>query len=105
VVAETLKDTFARAGELVTRIGGEEFAVLLPGSDAINAHRSAERLRQLLANRAVVHAASSVAPYVTLSIGVAQFDPDTMDTFDQLLQQADQALYRAKSLGRNRISD
>jgi diguanylate cyclase (GGDEF)-like protein len=53
----------------------------------------------------VVHAGSSVAPHVTLSIGVAQFDPDTMDTFDQLLQQADQALYRAKSLGRNRISD
>jgi diguanylate cyclase (GGDEF)-like protein len=105
VVAETLKNAFGRAGELVTRIGGEEFAVLLPGSNAINAHRSAERLRRLLAKRAVVHAGSSVAPHVTLSIGVAQFDPDTMDTFDQLLQQADQALYRAKSLGRNRISD
>ncbi len=105
VVAETMKSAFARAGELVARIGGEEFAVLLPGSNAINAHRSAERLRQLLADRAVVHAGSSVAPHVTVSIGVAQFDSDTMDTFDQLLQQADQALYRAKSLGRNRISD
>jgi diguanylate cyclase (GGDEF)-like protein len=105
VVAETLKNAFARAGELVSRIGGEEFAVLLPGSTAIDAHRAAERLRLLLADRAVVHAGSSVAPYVTLSIGVAQFDPHTLDTFDQLLQQADQALYRAKSLGRNRISD
>jgi diguanylate cyclase (GGDEF)-like protein len=105
VVAEALKKAFKRAGELVTRIGGEEFAVLLPGSNAMDAHKSAERLRRLLANRAVVHAASTVAPYVTLSIGIAQLDPDTMDTFDQLLQQADQALYRAKSLGRNRISD
>lgn len=105
VIAQTLKNAFSRAGELVARFGGEEFAVLLPGSNALNAHRAAEQLRQLLAERAVVHAGSSVAPYVTLSIGVAQFDPDTMDTFDQLLQQADQALYRAKSLGRNRISD
>lgn len=104
VVADTLKNVFARAGELVARIGGEEFAVLLPGTDAAHAHEAAERLRQRLAAQAMVHAASSVAPYVTLSIGVAQFEPDTMDRFDQLLQRADQAMYRAKSLGRNRIA-
>ncbi len=105
VIAEALKSVFARAGELVARVGGEEFAVLLPGTDTLNAYKAAEQLRQALATHAVAHAASSVAPYVTVSIGVAQLDPETMDTFDQLLQRADQALYRAKSLGRNRIAD
>lgn len=105
LIAETLKNVFARGGELVARLGGEEFAVLLPGTDNANAHRAAEQLRQLLATRAVPHAASTVSPYVTLSIGVAQLDLASMDTFDQLLQRADQALYRAKSQGRNRIAD
>ena len=105
VVAETMTSVFARAGELVARVGGEEFAVLLPGTNADNAHKSAEQLRQVLATRAVLHEASSVAPHVTVSIGVAQLDPDTTDSFDQLLQRADQALYRAKNLGRNRIAD
>jgi diguanylate cyclase (GGDEF)-like protein len=105
VVAEILTSVFARAGELVARIGGEEFAVLLPGTDALQAREGAERLRQRLSERAVEHTSSSVAPHVTLSIGVAQFDPDTMDRFDLLLHRADQALYRAKRMGRNQISD
>lgn len=104
-VAETMNSVFARAGELVARIGGEEFAVLLPGSDSSNAHKAAERLRQSIAARAIPHANSQVAAHVTLSIGVAQFDPETMDRFDQLLQRADQALYRAKTQGRDRIAD
>lgn len=104
-VAATLKKVFARAGELAARVGGEEFAVLLPGSDLTSAHKTAERLRQAIAALAVVHATSPVAPHVTLSIGVAQFDPGTMDRFDQLMQCADQALYRAKSQGRDRIAE
>jgi diguanylate cyclase (GGDEF)-like protein len=104
-VAKTLKSVFARAGELVARVGGEEFAVLLPGADLEQARQAAERLRQALAVQAVVHASSQVAAHVTLSIGVAQFDPQTMDRFDLLLQSADQALYRAKRLGRDRIAE
>jgi diguanylate cyclase (GGDEF)-like protein len=105
MVAESLCYVFARAGELVARIGGEEFAVLLPGTDALNARRSAEQLRQELATRDVAHASSSVAPHVTVSVGVAQLDPESMDSFDQLLHRADQALYRAKSQGRNQIAE
>lgn len=105
MVAEALTGVFARAGELVARIGGEEFAVLLPGTDTGQARATAERLRERLAERAIKHASSPIAPHVTLSIGVAQFDPQTMDSFEQLLQCADQALYRAKHLGRDRISD
>lgn len=104
LVAETLKQTFARAGELPARIGGEEFAVLLPGCDAAQATKAAERLRQALVDQGIPHADSQVAPHVTLSVGVAQFDPATMDRFETLLQHADKALYRAKNLGRNQVA-
>lgn len=104
-LGEILRRVFARAGELVVRIGGEEFAVLLPGSDATSARTSAQQALELLAAHAIPHASSAIAPYVTLSVGLAQLDPETMDSFDQLLQRADQALYRAKRLGRNRITD
>jgi diguanylate cyclase (GGDEF)-like protein len=102
-VAGALKDNFARAGEVVARIGGEEFAVLLPGSDMASARVAAERLRRRMAELALPHGESPVGA-VTLSIGLAQYDATTMDQFDQLLHQADQALYRAKSQGRDRIA-
>lgn len=105
VVADTLKRVFARAGEVVARLGGEEFVVLLPGVDAESALRSAVRLQQRLAERELPHEASAVSPYVTLSIGLAGFDPETVDQFDQLLRRADEALYRAKTQGRNCIAD
>jgi diguanylate cyclase (GGDEF)-like protein len=103
-VARVLRESFGRAGELPARIGGEEFAVLLPGTDQRGAQLAAERLRAAVTARALPHAASEVAPHVTLSIGVAQFDPATMDRFDALLHRADEALYRAKRLGRDRVA-
>lgn len=105
VIAETLSGVFARAGEVVARLGGEEFVVLLPGSDAAAARRSAERVQQRLAERALAHSGSPISPHVTLSIGVAAFDAEAIDHFDLLLHRADEALYRAKSQGRNRIAD
>lgn len=103
-VAETLKGVFGRSGELAARIGGEEFAVLLPNIDARQAYNAAQRLCISVAARELPHSESAVSPFVTLSIGVAELDPQTMDHFDQLLQRADQALYRAKSLGRNQVA-
>lgn len=104
-VADSLRSVFARAGEVVARLGGEEFVVLLPGVDTESAYRSAVRLQQRLAERGLPHDASAVSPHVTLSIGLAGFDPETVDQFDQLLRRADEALYRAKTQGRNCISD
>ncbi len=101
--AQVLKQCFGRAGETPARIGGEEFAVLLPGSDAAAARAAGERLRAALAAKALPHAGSQVADHVTMSVGVAQFDPATMEGFDALLHRADQALYRAKAEGRNRV--
>ncbi|AKJ29137.1 diguanylate cyclase [Caldimonas brevitalea] len=103
-VAQVLRESFVRAGELPARIGGEEFAVLLPGVDLAGALRLGERLCKAVEARAIPHKASEVAPHVSLSVGVAQFDAVTMERFDALLQQADEALYRAKSGGRNRVA-
>jgi diguanylate cyclase (GGDEF)-like protein len=102
-IARTLHSTFGRAGDVVARIGGEEFAVLLPATDAQHAQQLAEKLRQSLAEIAIEHKASEVSPFVTLSIGIAQLDHATVDDFATFFRQADQALYKAKETGRNRV--
>jgi diguanylate cyclase (GGDEF)-like protein len=102
-VAATLRAVFSRSGELPARLGGEEFAVLLPSCDAEQACQAAERLRTALAEQKLEHGNSAVSPYVTFSIGVAQLDLAHMLDFDSLLNSADQALYQAKHRGRDRI--
>ncbi|MBT2339595.1 MULTISPECIES: GGDEF domain-containing protein [Pseudomonas] len=103
-IADTLRTVFGRPGELTARLGGEEFAVMLPNIDARQAHGAAHRLRASLAERALPHSGSKVSRFVTLSIGIAELDPEAMDHFDQLLQRADQALYRAKHQGRDCVA-
>lgn len=96
-----LTHLFGRAGELPVRLGGEEFAVLLPNTAREQALMLAERLRLAVWEMKLPHEASSVADYVTVSIGVASLKHGLHRDFDSLLQDADLALYRAKN-GRNR---
>jgi diguanylate cyclase (GGDEF)-like protein len=103
-VAQTLDETFRRGGDLVARYGGEEFAVVLPGVDARRAGLYAERLRRRIWTLAIPYAASPLSDRVTISGGVATVAPPQVVTPDNLLYAADQALYRAKCLGRNRIA-
>lgn len=102
-VAEAMNKTITRSGDTLARIGGEEFAVLLPATPLAAALHVAERLRLSVAAMAMPHAASEVAPHVTISIGVAQIDLQHPDSLEALFEQADQALYRAKEAGRNRV--
>lgn len=104
LVSDVLKTIFRRKGDLAARYGGEEFAVLLPGVELDEALMTAEKMREVLAERKLPHQTSSVSHFVTLSIGVAVLDHDVMQHFDQLLKQADDALYRAKDQGRDRVS-
>jgi diguanylate cyclase (GGDEF)-like protein len=90
-----------RAYDSVGRYGGEEFLVVSPGCENSAGIHQAERLRQVIAGRPV-KIQGTVIP-VTVSLGVATLHSDTKGGFERLLGAADEALYRAKSGGRNRV--
>jgi diguanylate cyclase (GGDEF)-like protein len=95
-----------RTSDIATRYGGEEFAVLLPQTDVTSAGQLAEQIRQEVASEAIrVEGESAIQ--VTVSIGVASYDGSAEQVADpageRLLAAADQAVYRAKSAGRNRV--
>ncbi|MDB5685752.1 MAG: diguanylate cyclase with sensor [Rhizorhabdus sp.] len=96
-VASTAQATL-RTTDIVGRIGGEEFVMLLPGADADTAMAVAERVRSAIAGGGTV---GLPEPQVTASIGVATFGPDL--TAEALLHRADCALYEAKRAGRNAL--
>ncbi len=97
-------DKSVRAGETVYRYGGEEFLLLLPECNVEGALVAAERLRQAVAAIALPHASRPTQPsVVTLSGGVACWSPGVPSSVTDLLHQADQALFAAKSAGRNRV--
>jgi diguanylate cyclase (GGDEF)-like protein len=90
-----------RAEDTVARVGGEEFAMLLPDTNRLGAAVLAERIRSAVENERFAVVGQSIQ--LTVSIGVASFAVDRVDTVDQLLNIADQRLYLAKRHGRNRI--
>jgi diguanylate cyclase (GGDEF)-like protein len=100
-IAEKLAPLFNRAGELLSRLGGEEFVVLLPNTTPEQARLLAELMREAVWGANIPHASSNVADRVTVSVGVASLKHGLHQDFDSLLQDADLALYRAKN-GRNR---
>lgn len=96
-----------RAGELPARMGGEEFAILLPEHDAASASELAERVRGAVFDLAIPHAGSPLGQ-VSISIGCATWVGDRVvkaldAVFEVLMAEADRRLYLAKSGGRNRV--
>jgi two-component system cell cycle response regulator len=88
-----------RSGDLVARLGGEEFAVLLPNANVADARALCERLRDAVA--AVPVMLAQAAHGVTISIGVTTYVPP--ESMDNALSRADVRLYGAKTAGRNRV--
>ena len=103
-VAATLLATSRGPLDTLARFGGEEFVLLLPQTLPEEALVLARRILAAMGHVALPHAASSVAPFVTVSIGVAGCVPPADERGQaELLAEADRALYRAKALGRNRV--
>ncbi|TNJ02849.1 GGDEF domain-containing protein [Aeromonas veronii] len=100
-VAQALNCAVRTPSGLVARYGGEEFVLLLPNTDRQAAASVAQRLQDGLASLQLEHLASDVAPWVTVSQGIAS--NVSGEEASQLLERADQALYRAKESGRNQF--
>ncbi|OEF96528.1 diguanylate cyclase [Desulfuribacillus alkaliarsenatis] len=102
-VAITLKQTLKRPLDMLARWGGEEFACLLPDTDAESAFKVAEQLRKAIVGLQLPHESSPISEYVTVSIGVATVLPNAEMHREDLFKQSDEALYKAKENGRNQI--
>lgn len=101
-IAEAALDVVLRPGDLVARYGGEEFAVVLPGTDEVGAISVAEDICQAVRNRMLPHEGNAPG-IVTVSVGCATIVPQRSKSAQDLIEFADQALYRAKARGRNRV--
>ena len=93
-----------RKGDRVYRYGGEEFLVLLPEQDLAGAGTAMERIRERLHALAVEHRGAGPDSVLTLSVGLAASHPDRRVPSNEVLAEADTALYEAKAAGRNRVA-
>ncbi len=102
-VAEVLKRVIKRHTDTTARYGGEEFVLLLPETGLEVALQLAEAVKAAIAEAQFEHAASEVKEIISLSIGLATMRPQRQNKPEELVERADQALYRAKEQGRDRI--
>ena len=100
-VAKAIDDMLNRPSDVVARFGGEEFVVILPYIGKVNACMLAEQIREKIEDLAFEGDAAGIK--VTISIGVATMVPSTGEDPQRLIGNADEALYKAKSTGRNRV--
>jgi diguanylate cyclase (GGDEF)-like protein/PAS domain S-box-containing protein len=102
-VAKVLDESASRTRDLCARLGGEEFALLLPATGALAAQEVARRCRKLLGQAEIVHGASPASDLVTCSMGVGTIVPGAHDTPRAFMEMVDRRLYEAKKGGRDRI--
>ena len=100
-IAQTAKKAVGRSSDLVARIGGEEFAVILPNTDLEGAKIAAENIRLAIESLEIAHQGSQMNDKVTISLGIMGLTPTTGQSPKILINQADQALFQAKKQGRN----
>jgi len=102
-VSHVLQSCLHRSTDVIARIGGEEFVVMLPDIDVDGALTLANQMQQQLHQAELVHATSPIGDNVTVSIGIASVLPDDSVTALGLFKAADKALYKAKTKGRNQV--
>jgi len=103
-IAQKLKKTCNRPGDIVARYGGEEFIVLLPSTDLEGASLLAEKIRTSIEEAKIKHQKSYISKYVTVSLGIGTFTLGKSVPAKNLIKIADDALYKAKLAGRNGAS-
>jgi diguanylate cyclase (GGDEF)-like protein len=101
-VAAALRLSCKRPTDIAARYGGEEFALLLPETPSAGAVHVAELAQRAIAGLAIAHDASPTSKIVTFSAGIASYQPERDKASRDLTARADEALYRAKQMGRNR---
>lgn len=101
-VSETMQNTLNRPRDFVARYGGEEFVAILPDTDQEGACHVAESLRENIENSQIPHKYSPVSNFVTVSLGVATTIQADLLVYEELLDEADSALYKAKESGKNK---
>jgi len=102
-VARILQDCIHRPADIIARIGGEEFVVMLPDVGVDGALTLAKQMQHQLHLASLTHATSPLSENVTVSMGIASVVPDENSTALSLFKAADKALYKAKSKGRNQV--
>lgn len=102
-VSAVFENHAKRSGDLVARIGGEEFAIIMAGNNQVDSEKHALNLINEIKQLSIVHEGSTVNDVVTISIGMAATIPSTDGSADEFIQQADKALYQAKDSGRNQL--
>lgn len=102
-IAESIQRNVHRAGDLVARYGGEEFIAVLINTSATQAEQVAKRIQQAVSDLAIPHEQNPPRHIVTLSMGISSGIPHHSESIQELIKKADDALYQAKTQGRDRI--
>ncbi len=103
VVARALASVVKRPTDLVARFGGEEFAVILGGTDAVGAKQIAEQVVETIKDLRIPHRLSETAKILTISVGISTIEPNLDSSHIELVREADRALYQAKANGRDQV--
>lgn len=103
-VAGVLQASVTRSSDLIARYGGEEFAIILPDSSGKDAVQVACRVMEHLADAAIAHPDSPTSAHMTVSLGIAANNAASIDSLEDFLRRADDALYISKQAGRNRYT-
>jgi diguanylate cyclase (GGDEF)-like protein len=93
-----------RRGDGFYRYGGEEFLAILPEQSLAESAAGMDRVRHEVEELRIIHAPQASMPFVTISVGIAELNPDSKGGIEGWLRRADTALYAAKALGRNRVA-
>jgi diguanylate cyclase (GGDEF)-like protein len=102
-VSRVLREVCVRPRDVASRYGGEEFALILPGTPRSGAMTFARALGKVLQSRAIPHPESPEGGVLTISGGITTCVPDDSTSAETMVMRADQALYAAKAQGRNRF--